>query len=429
MLGFIIIWFGQVISLIGSGLTQFALGVWLYQTTGSVTQLSLIYLFTELPYVILAPVGGTISDRWNKRWIMLLSDSGSGICTLFIVLLMWQGWLETWQIYLLVGLTSACKSFQEPTYYTIPTIFVPIEQYSRANGMIQLGQAAGKLFSPVLAGFLVNVIKVHGIIFLDFITFSFAFLTLLIIPFPKLAKKHKVKTSKNSVWREMIEGWNYLVVHQGLLLLLMFFVVTNFAIGLAQVLITPLVLSFANPEVLGRILSLAGIGWLWGGILMSIWKGFKRRIHGIFIFELLLGICILGSGLRPSALLITTALFIGFFSIPIIITSANAIRQVKVAPEVQGRVFALWGAIAWSSFPLAYLVAGPLADKVFEPLLMTGGLLSDTIGAIIGVGQGRGIGLLFILLGALIVVATAIAYQDPRLRLVEEKIPDVVSEE
>ncbi len=427
MPSFILIWFGQVISLIGSGLTGFALGVWVYQTTGSATQFSLIYLFTELPAILVAPLAGAIADRWDRRWVMILGDIGSGVGTAAIALLLWLGKLEIWQIYLAMAFSSTCKGFQLPAYYATPTLLVDKEHFGRANGMIQLGKAAGHLFSPILAGILVAVIQVRGVILIDFATFGFALLTLLAVRLPPHQKSSEQNRSQSSLWVEISYGWNYILARPGLLMMLIFFVVTNFTIGLVQVMTTPMVLSFTNAQVLGRVLSLAASGWLFGGILMSTWGGPKRRVYGVFAFELILGASIFVGGLRPSPVLITAAAFMFFFSVPIITGSSNAIWQVKVAPEVQGRVFAMRGAIAWSSFPLAYIVAGPLADYIFQPLLVQGGLLADSIGKLIGVGEGRGIGLLFILIGIFIIFATIVAYQYPRIRLVEDELPDAIA--
>jgi MFS transporter, DHA3 family, macrolide efflux protein len=421
---FTLIWFGQVVSMIGSSLTSFALGVWLYQTTGSTTSFSLIYFFAELPAILVAPIAGVVNDHWYRRWVLIFSDSGSGLSTLAIAIMLWSGKLEIWHIYLATLVSSICKGFQQPAYYTTPTLLVAKKHFSRANGMIQLGKAVGQLFSPILAGALVKSIQVQGVILIDFATFIFALLTLLVARFPKYFRSSKGNAKLGMYWRQAIYGWNYIVMRPGLLMLLMFFFVTNFAIGLAQVLITPMVLSFTNALVLGKILSIGGSGWLLGGIVMSIWGGPRRRIYGVFGFEILLGLSILIAGLQPSEILITVAAFIFFFSVPIVISSANAIRQTKVALDVQGRVFAIWGAIAWLSFPLAYLVAGPLADRVFNPLLVTGGLLADSVGLLIGVGAGRGIGLLFIVLGLFIISVTVAAYHYPRIGLVEDELPD-----
>lgn len=423
MATFTLIWLGQVVSMIGSSLTSFALGVWLYQTTGSTTNFSLIYLFAELPAILVAPIAGVVNDRWDRRWVLILSDTGSGLSTVGIALMLWSGQLEIWHIYLATLISSICKGFQQPAYYATPALLVAKKHFGRANGMIQLGRAVGQLFSPILAGTLVKSIQVQGVILVDFATFVFAVLTLLVVRFPRYHGS-KGKAKLEVYWQEAIYGWNYIVRRPGLIMLLMFFFVTNFAIGLAQVLITPMVLSFTNPLVLGRVLSIGGSGWLLGGILMSTWGGPRRRIYGVFGFEILLGLSILIAGLQPSAMLITGAAFVFFFSVPIVISSANAIRLAKVAEDVRGRVFAIWGAIAWLSFPLAYLVAGPLSDNVFNPLLVTDGLLANSIGQLIGVGTGRGIGLLFVILGLFIMSVTIIAYQYPRIRLVEDELPD-----
>ncbi len=426
MLTFIFIWFGQVTSIIGSGLTGFALGVWVYQTTGSTTQFSLIYLFTELPAVLVAPVSGAIADRWNRRWIMILADTGSGISTLTIALLLWFGKLEIWHIYLAMAFSSICKGFQDPTYRASLTLLVPKKHFGRANGMIQLGEATGKLFSPVLAGILLGIVQLQGIILIDFVSFGIAILTLLFVRFPKHRQNCRQAIKDSPLWQEIRDGLNFILERSGLVGILIFFAVTNFTIGLAQVLITPMILGFTNTEVLGAILSIGGSGYLFGAILMSTWGGPKQKVRGIFGFEILLGLAILLIGLRPSPTLITLAAFLGFFSTPMIVACAGAIRQVKVPLELQGRVFAIWGTIAWLSFPSAYITAGPLADYVFQPLLLEGGILSDSIvGSLIGVGEGRGIGLLFILVGIFVIIATIIAYQYPRIRFVEDELPDI----
>ncbi|MBE9144081.1 MFS transporter [Planktothrix mougeotii] len=422
---FLLIWFGQLISLIGSGLTRFALGVWLYQTTGSSVQFSLMYVFAELPYIILAPFGGAIADRWNRRLLIILSDIVAALCTLSIALLMWQGWLQIWHLYLAVGVSSACKGFQQPAYYTIPTIFVSKEDFGRANGMIQLAQGAGQLLSPILAGILVDTIKIYGVILIDFITFFIAISTLIFISFPNVPHHHYGNFSPTSLLENIVEGWYYIKVRRGLLMLLIFFFITDFTIGLVQVLITPMVLSFTNAKVLGQIFSIGGSGWLLGAILMSTWSGFKRKVDAVLCFEFILGFSILVAGLQPEPMLISAAAFCAFFSVPVIISSHNSIWQVKVDPKVQGRVFALRGAIAWAAFPFAYLVAGPLADYVFQPLLLPDGLLANSVGLVIGVGPGRGIGLLFILVGIFVILATVAAYNYPTIRRVEDELPDI----
>lgn len=426
---FCLVWLGQLVSLIGSGLTGFALGIWVYQTTGSATQFSLIYFCTELPVILVAPLAGAVADRWDKRKVMIISDTGAGLSTVVMALLLASGKLEIWHIYLAMAVSSTCNGFQLPAYYASPTLLVSKKHFGRANGMIQLAKAARHLISPVLAGVLVNVVQLQGIMLIDFATFGVSILILLLVRFSPPPSGDSFNHSNDSIpndsiWKDISYGWNYILAQPGLLIILLFFAVTNFTIGLVQVLITPMVLDFANAQVLGKILSLGASGWLLGGILMSIWGGPKRKINGVLAFELLLGMSILIAGLKPSAWLITLAAFSVFFCVPIITSCSNAIWQVKVEPAVQGRVFAMRGAIAWSSFPLAYVVAGPLAEYVFQPLLTPTGILSRSFGPLIGIGEGRGIGLLFVMVGIFIMAVTLAAYCYPRIRFVEDELPD-----
>ncbi len=429
---FFLVWFGQLVSLIGSGLTNFALGVWVYQKTESVTQFALISLFASIPIIAISPIAGVVVDRFPRRWVMILSDSAAGLSTVAIAVLLAFNRLEIWQIYLATGLNATFSAFQWPAYNAATTLLVPKKHLARANGTLQLGEALSRLIAPLLAGFLLTVIELRGIIFIDFITFLFALGTLLSIRFPKSPIKSDRTLSKNSLLDEVIYGWNYLVTRKGLLGLMIFFATANLLVGIVQVLVTPLVLSFASSSSLGLILSTGGIGMVAGSLVMSIYGVPYRRtnnINNVLIFMLFESLCIASAGLHTNVPLLSFTAFCVFFCPPIINSSTQVIFNKKVAPEVQGRVFALKSAIASSSLPLASLFAGPLADKVFEPLMSANGPLAATIGQVIGVGAGRGIGLLFMVVGGLTILITLIAYQYPRLRLVETELPDILPDE
>lgn len=423
---FILIWFGQLVSLIGSSLTSFALGVWVYQRTGSVTQFSLIYLFALLPGILISPVAGALVDRWNRRWCMILSDCCGGVCTAAIAFLLATRHLEIWHIYLAACLYSVFKAFQLPAYTAATTLLVPKENLPRANGMVQSGEAISTLLSPLLAGILLGIIQLPGVIFVDFATFLFAFTTLLIVRFPDVKTTRDSEDSKSSIWHETIYGFSYITNRPGILVLLILFTTNNFVFGLIEALFTPLVLSFTSVTVLGIIQSIGGLGMFIGSLVISTWGGPKSLIFGVCCFIFLSQISILALGLRTSAELFALGNFFYFFSSPIINTCFFAILQKKVTPDVQGRVFAVARMICWSSLPLAYLAAGPLADKIFEPLMAANGLLAGSIGQIIGVGSGRGIGLLFVVMGILAMLVIIAAYQYPRFRLVEKELPDAI---
>jgi len=426
---FTIIWGGQVVSTIGSGLTSFALGLWVYQLTGSVTQFALIAFCTVLPRLALSPLAGALVDRWDRRWAMILSDSGAAFSTLVIVGLFLTNRLEVWHIYLMTAISSAFGTFQWPAYTAAITLLVPKRNLGRANGMVQFGQAASEILAPTLAGILVITIQIWGVILIDFATFLFAVLTLLLVRIPKPTPTTAGKKEEGSLLREAAYGWSYLTTRPGLLGLLVFFAVVNFLWGMVGALIMPMILNFTSADVLGMIISIAGIGLLTGSLVMSVWGGPKRRINGVLNFELLSGLCFLLIGLRPAAWLVAIGAFGAHLTIAIVSGSNQAIWQSKVAPHVQGRVFAMQQMIAKSTTPLAYLLAGTLADKVFEPLLAANGLLAGSLGHIMGIGPGRGIGLLFIVMGMMKVIVSLGGYLYPRIYFVEDELPDAIAEE
>ncbi len=426
---FVVVWLGQLVSLLGSNLTNFALDVWVYQQTGSITQLSFLILFTTLPAVIISPLAGVLVDNWNRRWVMILSDSGAAFITLTLAaLLVVTGKIPIWHIYLASALISSFSAFQWPAYSAATTLLVPKKHLGRASGMNQLAQALGQLLSPVLGGLLLGIIQLSGMFVLDLSSFLFALTTLLLVRFPhhKVTPSHQ--TNKTSLLTQALDGFHYLRARSGLLALLLFFAAGNFLLGIHQILTYPLILSVASPAQLGTIMSVGGVGVLTGSLFMSTWgSGRQDYINIMFCFMLLNGFSLMVAGLDPSIFLFAVASFLFCLGLPFIDSSAEVIFQKKVAPDVQGRIFSLADAICGSCLPLAYLVAGPLADRIFEPLMAVNGPLAGTIGQIIGTGPGRGIGLMFIVLGTLTMLMTIIAYQYAPLRLVEDELPDIIA--
>lgn len=427
---FMIIWLGQIISLIGTGLTGFALGVWVYQLTGSTTQFALIGLFSVLPSILVAPLAGALVDRWNHRTTLVVSDCVSALAMLVVALLLLTNRLNVWHLYIALGIRSVVSAFQWPAYTAATTILVPKQQLTRVNSILQIGQSASLIISPLLGGLLLASIALWGVILLDLLTYLFAITALLSIRIPTVAAPQTSSTTqRTSLWQEVLYGWEYIVQRPGLLGLLIFFAVTNFSLGIVQVLITPLALSIAPTEVVGTIQAIGGTGVLIGSIALSAWGGPRRRIYGVLGFTLLQGLLLFLGGLRPNVPLIAAATFAYLFCFPIVVNSSQAIWQSKIALNVQGRVFAIRRMIALSALPLCYLVAGPLADQVFEPLLAENGLLANSVGRVIGVGPGRGIGLLFIVLGVFTVLAVIIGFLYRPIRQLEDDLPDVIPDD
>ena len=421
---FKLVWIGQLLSLLGSSLTTFALGVWVYQQTASVTKFALVLFFGSIPGVLLLPVAGLLADRWDRRRTMILSDAGAALGTLILAIMFFTGRVEIWLIYCALVMSSSLGTFQRPAYSAAISQLVPPDDFGRANGMVRTAQAVAQLFAPLIAGALLLIVDLRTILLIDLATFGIAVATLLAVRFPPLVDKEEARGE--SWWQEITIGWSYLGARAGLLGLMVFFAVLNFAGGLANALVQPLILSFTSASALGTVLTLGGIGLLIGSLAMSAWGGPKRRVLGIFGFMPIAGVGILLIGLRPSVPLVTAALFLTFFTLPFIEGCTTAIVQSKVAANVQGRVFAVTHMIAGSMAPVSYVLAGPLADRVFEPLMAPDGALAETLGPIIGVGPGRGIGLLLMVIGFGLLVVTAVGFLVPRLRNVEDDLPDAV---
>ncbi|MFL7807975.1 MAG: MFS transporter [Anaerolineae bacterium] len=419
-----VIWFGQLISTLGSGLTGFALSVYIYQETGSATQLGVAMLATVLPSLLVSPLAGALVDRWDRRWVMIASDAGAALSTLVIWALLSAGQLQVWHIYVANVVSSALGSFQQPAYMASITLLVPKQHLGRASGLGQLSDALSRILAPTLAGFLVVTIQVQGVILIDFVTFLFAVGTLLAVRIPRPEVTEEGRAGRGSLLRESAFGWIYIKARPGLLWMLILFACINLALGFQNVLFTPLILSFSTPAAMGAILSAGGAGLFAGSLLMSTWGGTRNKIYGLIGGLFLLGLFSGISGLRPSPLLIGAANVCMFAVVPIVNGSGQAIWQAKVAPDVQGRVFATRRLIAMIAMPISYLAAGPLADRVFEPLMAEGGAWAAVLGPILGTGPGRGIGLVFVIVGSIVALLAVAGYLNPRIRKIDGELPD-----
>lgn len=425
---FFIIWLGQLISMLGSGLTQFALGVWIYDQTKQATPFAITVLLASLPRIFLLPFAGSIADRFNRRMIMVLSDTFSALLSVIVLLLLNTSGLQLWHIYIIAALGSVLSAFQEPAYSASISMIVPKEKLGSANGMSQMGQALSSVLTPVLAGALFIFIGFNGIILIDFLTFFFAVgaLFLVRIPQPAQTSEHKEK----NLFEDMALGWRFLRERTGLFGLLLYYAMINFLLNWSAVLLVPMVLSRFTANVLGVIQTVMGIGMLAGSIVLSAWGGAKRRIPATILFISIALIGYVVAGLTPNPYFIGIGIFILMFFIPIASGNSQVVFQTKVPHEIQGRVFSVRSTISQSMMPIAFLTAGPLADHFFEPLLSDGGALANTwIGQILGTGAGRGIGFMFILSGIVAIMISLIVFANPRIRNVEDELPDALPED
>jgi MFS family permease len=424
---FTLVWTGELVSNIGSGLTNFALSVWVYQQTGSATEFALIITIATAPSVIALPLVGALIDRWNHRWTMMVCNLGAGLSTLTLTVLALAGRLRVWHIFVAVFVRAIFITFLEPTYSAAITLLVPRVHLSRASGMVQSAQASTQVLSPLLAGILLTSIQVHGITLIDCLTYLFALGTLVFARLPAVERTVTPTAPNKSFIHELSEGWRYIYRHAGLLALLGYFAVFNFFIGMSVVLLPPLILSFNSPRTLGVALSIVGAGFLLGSLLIAAWGGPRNRVLGVVGPGLLCSICITLIGVRPYLPLVVAGAFGMQFFIPFMNACVQSIWQSKTPIEIQGRVFSARRLIVLSMVPAGYLIAGPLANKVFQPLIAGGSQLSLTLKAIVGTGSERGLALVYIVAGVFTFVSQLAFYVYPRLNHLEQEIPDVTA--
>jgi MFS family permease len=421
---FLTVWSGQLVSVIGTSLTGFGLAIWVYVETGSVTNLALVSLALAVPAIVISPFAGALVDRWDRRVVMLVADTAAGLGTLAIALLFMADALQLWHIYLVVAIGSVGNAFQSPAWMASIPLLVPKAQLGRANGMVQLNDGLSLVIAPVLAGVLLAAFDLTGVLIVDLVTFAIAVVTLAVVRFPR--PKAHAETSTGTVRGDAAAGWRWVKDRAGLFGLLWIYAAVNFTLSFVNVLIFPLVLAFASEAAAGTALSVAGIGAVTGSIVVSAWGGPKRRVRGTMAAIGAAGAGVMLAGVRASVPLIAVAAFLLMAVVPVANTASQVLWQLKVPAGVQGRVFAIRRMISQAIAPIAMLAAGPLADRVFEPLLAEGGALASSVGSVIGTGPGRGIGFMFVVSGALTGVVALVGYSLPRVRNIETELPDSV---
>jgi len=427
MPAFVIVWIGQAVSLLGTNMTIFGLTIWVYKGTGSATALALVEFFYLTPMLILSPTAGAIVDRFNRKFMMMVSDLTAGLTTIVLLGLYLSGSLQVWHLYVGAAIEGAFQTFQWPAYSAAITTMLPKQHYSRADGMMSLAESGSGIFAPLLAGALLGVVGLAGILLIDIITFVIAIGALLLIHVPQPRATQEGLAGQGSLWQESVFGFRYILQRPSLLGLQVVFLIGNFLTSIPYAILAPLILArTAGSELIyGSVNSIGAIGGVVGGVVMSLWGGPKRRVHGVlggWLASSLLGVTLLGLG--RSLPVWAVASFLGSFFNPLINSSNQSIWQSKVAPDVQGRVFSIRRLIAWLVNPLAVLIAGPLADLVMEPAMRQGGVLTGVFGWLVGIGPGAGISLIFVFTGSLAAIASLSGYLVRIVRQVEDILPD-----
>lgn len=418
----------QTLSLIGSRVSSLSLGIWLFAETGNATPLTLVAFFSFFPSVFLGGFAGVIADRRNRRIIMALSDAGQAVATIILLALFVSGQFAIWHLYLVVFIQALCSVFQEPAFASSITMLIPDEQRDRANALTQLSRPAAGIVAPVIAGFLFAFVGVVGAIILDLVTFLIAMSTLLLVHIPQPRKTHEGAELSGTVWQEMLAGLRFTWDRKGLFWLLVCAMVLNFVLNISGVLLTPYLLERTGSETAyGIILAVFNAGAIAGAITMSAWGGTRPRINTIIGGVLAMGLAVILFATAKTTLFLALSVFFIMFPNMFANISLQSIMQAKVAPDVQGRVFGAMGQLSTLLTPLAYLLAGPLADKVMTPMVEQPSW--QIVAPIVGSDPSSGMALMFLISGLIVVAVSFVLIGVPAIRNIEADLPDYLPEE
>lgn len=419
---FTLIWFGQLVSTIGSYMTEFALVLWAWNQTGSATALTLVGFFSQLPRIPMTLVAGIIVDRFNRKHLMMLGDAIAALSTVGIGVLYLTQSLQIWHLYLVAAISGGFGQIQRLAYSTSITLIVPRQHYTRANSMDSAVHYGSAIIAPALAGVFYPLIGLSGILLIDLVTFAVAIATLFAVHIPQVRGETSDSQFSGSIWKQLGFGFHFVWKNPGLRVLLIISTLFWFAHDFGGAVYDPMILARTNSNatILGSTASAAGIGGVTGALILSVWGGPKRRIHGMLSGFIGAGVSKTIFGLGRSPVVWLPAQFCSSLNFPLLGSSETAIWMEKIAPEIQGRVFAANALVLQVVSAIALLIAGPLADRVFEPALQQNDRLASLVQLIVGTDAGAGIALLYILTSVSLVLVGLGGYLLPALRRVED---------
>lgn len=424
---FSVLWCGQFLSVIGTRMTNFALGVYVWDKTGNATDFTLTLFFAFAATVIFSPIAGAFIDRWNRRLTMVLADVGSAVATAALLIVFLTGPASMWQLYLINFITGAFVAFQVPVFQATITLLTEREHYSRANAMMFAVRSTPELFAPALAALLLAAVDIKTVLLVDTLSYVFAIGAVLLVKLPPTPRKPGTVPAK--LWQDCLFGFRYILRNRSLRNLELFLVVINVLASIGFLLLRPLVLARTGNSAgsLALVLSTGAIGGVGGAVLLATLKSPRDKM--LRVLWATVAFSVIGRvlyGVSDMLLFLGVALIVVHLCIPIIDGYTNTVWQEKVEPEVQGRVFAARQFAEELTVPIATLVAGPLVDQVLTPWMRPGGAGARLVGGLVGTGQAGAIGLMYVAIGVVGTVIALAGFLMPSIRRVEVLLPDRV---
>jgi DHA3 family macrolide efflux protein-like MFS transporter len=367
---FFTIWSGQALSLTGSRIAMFALIWWLTEETGSATVLALATLFAMLPQIVLGPLAGVYVDRWNRRVTMIVADSSIALASLGLGYLFWSGHVQVWHVYAVMLFREIGGTFHWPAMQSSTTLMVPEAHLARVSGLNQAMLGALNIIGPALGALLLSVGSIYHAMLLDVVTAILATTPLYFIAIPQPVRRLSGSESGEipSVRADMMEGLRYMLNWRGLMLLTAGIMVFKIALTPAFSLLPLLVTEHFGGQA-GQLATLEGafgVGVILGGLLLGVWGGFKRNTYTSLLAIFVIGAGFVLVGCLPSDMFTVAVvlLFITGGGAALTDGPLTAILQKTIAPEMQGRVFMLFGSLITLTSPIGLIIAGPVSDAV-----------------------------------------------------------------
>lgn len=413
----------QVFSFIGSRISGLAIGFWIFAETQNATPLALVSFFMIVPQVIMSGFAGVLADRWDRRYVMMIADFGQAVGTLLLLISFASGGFELWHLYVITFLQGIFSVFQGPAFQASVTMLVPDEKRNSANAIQQMTGPLAGIIAPAVAGVVYASVGVIGAIAIDMFTFLVAVLVVFLSKIPRPIQTAEGAALRGNMLKEFFGGIRYLWARQPMFWLIMYFATVNLlAAGLSAVQLPYLIARTGDEVTTGVISGVVNIGALVGAIAFGMWGGPRRRVNVIVPGVFMASIFLVLFGMAQQPLHLGAAAFLFMLPLPMVNAAAMSVLQAKVAPDVQGRVFAVVGQISMLLMPIAFLFVGPLVDNVFEPLVNTPGWA--TVAPLVGSEFGAGIGLMLVISGVLIAAVSVVVYTIPAIRQLEVNLPD-----
>lgn len=393
---FIILWLTQSFSALGSAMTNFALVIWLYNDSGSALTTAMLTVCSYAPYVLMSIFAGAVSDKWNKKTIMLVCDSLAALCTVLVLILFKTGSLEVWHLYVLNALNGLMNTIQQPASDVAATMLTPEKHYQKTSGMRSFSNSLVSILTPVFAAAIVAFAGVEAVIAVDLFTFLAAFLTLLF--FIRIPEPERKSETAESVLQSAKSGLVYLKTNKGILWMILFHAAINFIASIYDAAFPAMILSKSNQTVLGVVNASVGIATLAGSVIATVAPAPKSRVRVVcncLLLSMSTENFLLAFGRTPVVWCIGAVL--GWLSIPLMNANMDVIFRTRIPTDMQGRVYSARNTLQFFTIPLGYFLGGLLVDKVFEPFMArnTRGFLTNLFGE----EKGSGAAMLFFVIG------------------------------